>query len=146
MAWMDFSAPLSLIAGPEGVGSVLSCVYHSQAELRVAGLTAWSCGGDIWGFGRGPQRGNLAFVLQTQSQALYLFICCIGRACLQLSRGRMKLRRCDGGGWGPAHLRIPEKKQPTAPLVGQALMAEQMGDPALLLFFFQDCSVALRFL
>lgn len=69
---MDFSTPLSLIAGPESVGIVLSCVYQSQAELSVAGLTAWSCGGDIRRFGRELQKGNLTFVLQTQNHAIYL--------------------------------------------------------------------------
>lgn len=107
---------LSLIAGPEGVGNVLSCVYHSQAELGVAGLTAWSCGGDIRRFGRGPQRGDLAFVLQTQSHARYLFIY-IFAARGQLApnsvvgtRHTHWERRC----WGPAHLCIPRKKKPMA--------------------------------
>lgn len=143
---------LSLIAGPEGVGNVLSCVYHSQAELGVAGLTVWSCGGDIRRFGREPQRGDLAFVLQTQSHArylfIYLFIYCTGIACLQLhcgdgahTLGEETLGACSPG--------CPQEGA-NGPGVGQSLLAEQMGDPALLFLFFclffQTGSMGFRFL
>lgn len=105
-----FPAPLSLTAGPEGAGNGLSGVYHSQAEFRAAGLTAWPCGGDIRRCGRGPRRGDLAFVLQTQSHALYLFICSMGIAGLQtLLRGH-EAQALERGGWGPAHLGIPKSE------------------------------------
>lgn len=77
-----FPTPLSPTAGPEGAGNGLSGVYHSQAEFRAAGLTAWPCGGDVRRCGRGPRRGDLAFVLQTQSNTLiYLFAAWASLAC-----------------------------------------------------------------
>lgn len=147
---MDFFPPLhpslSLIAGPEGVGNVSSRVYHSQAELGVTGLTAWSCGGDIRRFGRGPQRGDSAFVLQTQSHAHYLFIysciylftCCMGRAC---SSPRQGMKPPLGRGDAACSPGRPHGEKDNGPSrrrrrKGEALVAEQMGGPALLVFFF----------
>ena len=108
---------------------MLPHVYHSQAELRVAGLTARSCGGDIPRFGRGPWRGNLAFVLQTQSHTIYLFavqgklahhsLRCLGR----------KLEHREGAGL-PLTWASPRKRRGSQwPLCGLGLGAEQAADP-----------------
>lgn len=106
--WDGFPTRLSPTAGPEGAGNGLSGVYHSQAELRAAGLTAWPCGGDVRRCGRGPRRGDLAFVLQTQSHALCLFICRMGITGLQtLLRGH-EAQAPGEGRLGPAHLGIPK--------------------------------------
>lgn len=133
---------------------MLSCVYHSQAELRVAGLTAWSCGGDIRRFGRGPWRGNLAFVLQTQSHTIYLFICLTRKACSPLTalsghEACTQRRRRLGACW-PLTWASPRRRRSSQwPICGLGLGAEQTADPvffAVLLFVFppQDCSVTLR--
>lgn len=117
---------------------MLSCVYHSQAELRVAGLTAWSCGGDIRRFGRGPWRGNLAFVLQTQSHTIYLFICCTRKACSPLTAllGREACTRRRGrlgAGW-PLTWASPRRRRSSQwPLCGLGLGAEQAADLVFLL-------------
>lgn len=115
---------------------MLSHVYHSQAELRVAGLTAWSCGGDIRRFGKGPWRGNLAFVLQTQSHTIYLFICCTRKACSPLTalpgheacaQGRGRL----GPGLPLAWASTRKRRGSQRPLCGLGLGAEQADDPVL---------------
>jgi hypothetical protein len=98
--------PPALIAGPKGVGNVRPLCSSQLCGARVADLTAWSCGGDIRRFGRELRRGGLAFVLQTQSRVIYLFICCMRTVCLQLHCGGMKRghrRQGDRGVCSPEH-------------------------------------------
>lgn len=71
----------------------------------MAVLTAWSCGGDIRRPGRRPQRGDSAFVLQTQSHALYLFICFLRTACSECTVEAWNTGMGEGtaGGCSPGH-------------------------------------------